>query len=167
MVLGTIFILCVLFYGSIVGGLMLTLPLIVANLVAFAYMAIMNIGLSINTLPVAAVGVGVGVDFAIYIYSRCKEEFPRTREWTECIMLAVRTSGKAVIFTGLTVILPIMTWYVVSDLKFQAQMGLFLAMIMGTNVILALTLHPLLLYIIKPRFISKRALSGVEAGRAH
>jgi hypothetical protein len=166
MVLGTIFILCVLFYGSIVGGLMLTLPLVVANLVAFAYMAIMNIGLSINTLPVAAVGVGVGVDFAIYIYSRCKEEFPRTREWMECIMMAVRTSGKAVIFTGLTVILPIITWYVISDLKFQAQMGLFLAMIMGTNVILALTLHPLLLYVIKPRFISRKALPGTEASRA-
>ncbi|MBW2369097.1 MAG: MMPL family transporter, partial [Deltaproteobacteria bacterium] len=78
MVLGTILVLCALFYRSIVAGLMLTAPLILGNLVAFAYMSLNGIGLSINTLPVAAVGVGVGVDFAIYIYNRCREEFAET-----------------------------------------------------------------------------------------
>ena len=156
MVLVTIFILCALFFRSIVGGLMLTLPLILANMVAFAYMAVTNIGLSINTLPVAAVGVGVGVDFAIYIYSRSIEEFPRQDGWADTILTAVRTSGKAVVYTGLTMILPIITWYFISDLRFQAQMGIFLTMIMATNVILAITLHPLLIYIIRPRFIRKR-----------
>jgi len=158
MVLAAIFILCTLFFRSLVGGLMLTLPLILANLVAFVYMALMNIGLSINTLPIAAVGVGVGVDFAIYIYSRCIEEFPHQDGLSNTIMTTVRTSGKAVVYTGLTMILPIITWYFISDLKFQAQMGIFLAMIMATNVILAITLHPLLIYIIKPRFIRRRAL---------
>jgi len=119
-------------------------------------MAVTNIGLSINTLPVAAVGVGVGVDFAIYIYSRAIEEFPRQDGWADTILIAVRTSGKAVVYTGLTMILPIITWYFISDLKFQAQMGIFLTMIMATNVILAITLHPLLIYIIRPRFIRKR-----------
>jgi predicted RND superfamily exporter protein len=168
MVLAAIFLLCALFFRSVVGGLMLTVPLILANLVAFAYMSMMNIGLSINTLPVAAVGVGVGVDFAIYIYSRCMEEFPYQESYTDTIMMAVRTSGKAVIYTGLTMILPIITWYFISDLKFQAQMGFFLAVIMLTNVILAITLHPLLISSIKPDFIRRRALSndGGHEGQA-
>ncbi len=160
-VLGAIFILCALSYMSITAGLMLTLPLILANSVAGAYMALSNIGLSINTLPIAAIGVGVGVDFAIYLYSRCIEELPvQGGDWTGTIIQSICTCGKAVVYTGLTVILPIITWYFFSDMKFQAQVGFFLAMIMGTNVILTLTLHPLMIYIIKPKFISgKMALA--------
>jgi hypothetical protein len=156
-VLFAIFILCALFYRSLLAGLMLTVPLILANLLAFAYMAMANIGLSINTLPIAAVGVGVGVDFAIYIYSRCIEEFPHRNGYADTIMTAVRTSGKAVVYTGMTMILPIITWYFISDLKFQAQMGFFLAVIMLTNLVLAVTLHPLMLVTFKPAFISGQA----------
>jgi predicted RND superfamily exporter protein len=163
MVLGAIFVLCSLFFRSAVAGLMFTLPLFLANSIAFAYMAMTNIGLSINTLPVAAVGVGVGVDFSIYIYNRCIEEFPNHDGWTATIMKAVNTSGKAVVFTGLTMVLPILVWFVVSDFKFQAQMGLFLAMILSANVILAITLHPLMIHIIKPRFITKRASNTGKA----
>lgn len=164
MVLATIFIMCMLCFRSIVAGLMLTIPLILANLIAFAYMVQANIGLSINTLPVAAVGVGVGVDFAIYIYSRCREEFPHQDSWRDTIMMSVRTAGKAVVYTGLTLILAIIPWYFISELKFQAQMGFFLSMLLLANVILALTLHPLLIYLIKPRFISK---SGFSEGMLH
>jgi uncharacterized protein len=159
-VLLAIFTLCVLTYFSFVAGLMLTIPLIIANMVAFTYMAFMNVGLSINTLPVAAISVGVGVDFAIFLYSRCRDEYPLKKGWEETILEAVRTSGKAIVFTGLTTILPIITWYFMSDMKFQAQMGIFLSLVMGVNVVLALTLHPLLLYVIKPKFISKAAKAG-------
>jgi len=163
-VLGAIFILCTLSYMSITAGLMLTLPLILANSVAGAYMSLSNIGLSINTLPIAAIGVGVGVDFAIYLYSRCQEEFPlQGGDWTRTIIQSICTCGKAVVYTGLTIILPIITWYFFSDMKFQAQVGFFLAMIMGTNVVLTLTLHPLLIYIIKPKFISGKKVLAAEA----
>lgn len=160
-VLTAIFILCALSFMSITAGLMLTLPLIFANSVAFAYMALTHIGLSVNTLPIAAIGVGVGVDFAIYLYSRCIEEFPiQGGNWTNTIIQSICTCGKAVVYTGITVILPILTWYFISDMKFQAQVGFFLAMIMGTNVLLTLTLHPLLIYIIKPKFISRTTSIG-------
>jgi predicted RND superfamily exporter protein len=163
-VLVAIFILCALSYMSITAGLMLTLPLVFANSVAGAYMALTGIGLSINTLPIAAIGVGVGVDFAIYLYSRCIEEYPiQGGNWTETIIQSVCTTGKAVVYTGLTIILPIITWYIFSDMKFQAQVGFFLAMIMGTNVILTLTLHPLMIYIIKPKFIRGGTVAGGEA----
>lgn len=165
-VLVAIFILCALSFRSITAGLMLMLPLVLANIVAGAYMAISNIGLSINTLPIAAIGVGVGVDFAIYLYSRCQEEFYlQGGDWSRTIIQAICTCGKAVVYTGITIILPIITWYFFSDMKFQAEVGLFLAIIMGVNVILAMTLHPLMLYIFKPKFISKWASNrGYEMG---
>ncbi len=160
-----IFVLCAFSYWSITAGLMLTLPLILANAVAGAYMNLMGIGLSINTLPIAAIGAGLGVDFAIYLYSRCQEEFPQQGgDWTGTIIQSICTCGKAVVYTGVTVILPILTWYFFSQMKFQAEVGFFLSMIMATNVVLCLTLHPLLLYVIKPKFISRR--TAVSSARA-
>jgi uncharacterized protein len=164
MVLLTIFLMCSLCFRSFVAGLMLTVPLIIANLLAFAYMAINGIGLSINTLPVAAVGVGVGVDFAIYLYSRCIEEYPKCNDYRETVLVAVRTSGKAVLYTGLTLILAVIPWYLLSELKFQAQMGFFLSMLLCANVLLSLTLHPLLLVMIKPRFIKRHAAKMEKFG---
>ncbi len=163
-ILLAIFILCSLSFNSISAGLMLTIPLMLANSLAFAYMAFTNIGLSINTLPIASIGVGVGVDFAIFLYSRCIENFP-TQEgnWKNTIIQSICTTGKAVVYTGLTIILPLISWYFLSDIKFQAEMGFFLAIIMGINVILTITLHPLLIYIIKPKFITRKKILIISA----
>jgi hypothetical protein len=159
-VLVAIFSLCALAYMSFTAALMLTLPLILSNSVAGAYMALADIGLSINTLPIAALGVGLGVDFAIYLYSRCQEEFPlQGGSWSKTIIQSVCTCGKAVVYTGCTMMLPVLSWYFFSDMKFQAQVGGFLAIIIGTNVLLTLTLHALLIYLIKPKFISRSAAS--------
>jgi len=158
LVLVAIFIMCSLAFRSLVAGAMLTVPLILSNLIAFSYMALTDIGLSANTLPCSAVGVGVGVDFAIYLYSRCIEEYPHHNDWVETVMKAVSTAGKGIVFTGITLILPIITWYFISELKFQAQMGFFLSMLLFTNMVAAFTVHPLLILIIKPRFIQKRAV---------
>ena len=160
-VLAAIFVMCVLAFRSVVAGVMLTAPLLIANLIAFSYMSFMNIGLSVNTLPVSAVGVGVGVDFAIYLYSRCVEEYPKLKDFRETILLSARTTGEAIVYTGLTIILPVVTWYFISGLKFQAEMGFFLGMIMAANMLAALTLHPLILLLVKPKFISRNAL-GTE-----
>jgi len=160
LVLVAIFICCSLAFRSLVAEMMLTVPLILSNLIAFSYMVMTNIGLSVNTLPCSAVGVGVGVDFAIYLYSRCIEEYPNYRTWEETILEAMRTTGKGIVFTGLTLILPIMTWYFTSGLKFQAQMGFFLSMLLVTNIVSAFTLHPLLIWIIKPKFMKKRVTEG-------
>jgi len=152
-VLLTIFTMCSLAFRSIVAGLMLATPLILSNIMAFSYMAFAGIGLSTNTLPCAAVGVGVGVDFAIYLYSRCIEEYPRHKAYPKTILAAVRTAGRGIFFTSITLTLPVLAWYFISALKFQAQMGFFLAMLLLINMLLAFTLHPLLIAIIKPKFI--------------
>jgi len=159
-----IFILITISFMSITGGLMVTLPLIFANSMAFAYMAFTGIGLTIDTLPIAAVGVGVGDDFCIYLYSRCQEEFPlQGGDWEKTIIQSVCTCGKAIFYSGITIVLPIITWYFFSDMKFQGQVGFFLAIVMGANTIFAVTMHALLIYIIKPKFISGKKALAVEA----
>ena len=151
-----IFFMCSIAFRSFVAGAMLAFPLALSNLVAFIYMAQACIGLSTNTLPCSAVGVGVGVDFSIYLYSRFMEEFPRHKNWRDTIMTSVKTAGKGVFFTGITLILPLIIWYFISALKFQAQMGFFLSLLLFVNLIAALTLHPLLIWMIKPRFMTKQ-----------
>jgi len=129
--------------------------LLIANLLAFAYMSYAGIGFTINTLPCSAVGVGIGVDFFLFIFSRIKEEMKNAAgDWRIAIETTARTAIKGVVFTALSLILPLLAWYFLSGLKFQAQMGFFLSMLLLINVILALTLHPLLIYIIKPKFIT-------------
>jgi predicted RND superfamily exporter protein len=154
-VLGTIFLMCSLAFRSFIAGAMLTLPLILSNLVAFTYMALANIGLSTNTLPCSSVGVGVGVDFAIYLYSRCIEEFRGNEGWESTVLRSVLTAGRGILFTGMTLILPLIIWYFIAPLKFQAQMGLFLAMLLLVNMLAALTLHPLLILLVKPKFMRR------------
>ena len=88
------------------------------------------------------------------------EEFPHQEGWDETILTAVRTSGTAVVYTGLTLVLAMIPWYFFTDLKFQAQMGFFLSMLLLINVVLALTLHPFLIHSIKPRFISRSQKSA-------
>ncbi|MBT8340272.1 MAG: MMPL family transporter [Desulfatitalea sp.] len=155
MIYSALFLIMALIYRSIVAGLMLTLPLVLSNGIAAAYMSLTGMGLSINTLPVFAIGAGVGIDFAIYLYSRAIEEYPNQNgDWINTITQSICTCGKAVVYTALTIILPIITWYFFSDFKFQADVGFFLTIIMLTNVILTVTLHPLMIYVIKPKFIS-------------
>lgn len=154
-VLITIFLMCALSFQSLMAGAMLALPLLLSNLVAFTYMAGNGIGLSVNTLPVAAIGAGVGVDFSIYLYSRCVEEFARHGDYRETVRTSVATTGKGILFTGVTLIVPILLWYFISALKFQAQMGFFLAMLLLTNLVATFTLHPLLIMLIKPRFMRR------------
>ncbi len=164
LVLAAIFCMCSLSFRSLAAGAMLSLPLVLSNLIAFGYMAHAGIGLTTATLPCSAVGVGVGVDFAIYLYSRCIEEYPKTGQYKETVLQAVRTAGLGIFLTALTLILPIVSWYPLSALKFQAQMGLFLAMLLFANMIMAFTVHPLLLSWIRPRFL--RVREGSQVSRA-
>ena len=154
-IIAAIFVMCCITFRSLLAGFLLVIPLIIANIVAFGYMGFAEIGLSINTLPVAAVGVGVGVDFGIYLYSRYREEYKRTGNWEESISVGSTTTALAVLYSVLTLVLPLLTWFFFSGLRFQAQMGFLLAFLLSVNMFAALTLHPALIYIFKPNFIKK------------
>ena len=150
----TIF-LCSLTYRSLVAGLILAVPLAVSNYLIFAYMGLKGIGLNINTLPVATIAVGIGVDYGIYFLSRMKEEYSSSKDLSTANFVTLVTTGKAITFTALTVALGVVFWGF-SDIKFQADMGLLLTIVTFFHLLGTLVLLPALILIIKPKFITNQ-----------
>jgi len=148
-----VFAFCSIVFRSVVAGTILAIPLVVANLATFIYMVKNDIGLDINTLPVFAVGIGIGVDYGIYVLSRFQEEYARFGSIDEAIIKGLTTSGLGVVFTALTLTVPVLLWYFISDLKFQAQMGILLAFLLVFNMLGALFFLPSACALIKPKFI--------------
>jgi len=150
-----IFIFCSITFRSPIAGIILVIPVAMSDFLSIAYMASKNIGLNINTLPVASVGVGVGLDYGIYVASRVREEYARYQDLNKAIITGLTTSGKAVTFTATTLIGGVIFWYFLSDLRFQGEMGFLLAFLMFFNMLGAIFLLPTLIVIIKPKFICR------------
>ncbi|MCK5257675.1 MAG: MMPL family transporter, partial [Deltaproteobacteria bacterium] len=117
-------------------------------------MGLSGISLTIETLPVAALSIGRGVDYSIYVATRIREEIHANQGKTleEAILSALKTSGKAVFFTGATIAIGALTW-VFSDIRLQARLGLALGCLTCLNVMGSLILLPLFLRMFKPAFI--------------
>lgn len=149
-----VFIFCTINFRSWKAGLVLMIPLCISNFMAFAYMALSQIGLSTSTLPVSAAGIGMGVDYGIYLMARLAEEKRKNSSITlnDALIRTIQTYGKSIIYIAGTLVLGLLVW-ILSPLKFQAQMGLMLAVILFLNCLGAVFLVPVLTLIFKPKFI--------------
>jgi predicted RND superfamily exporter protein len=148
-----ILISCSWAYRSVVAGIMLLIPVNLSNTFLEATMVQMGIGLDVNTLPITAIGIGVGIDYGIYLLSRICEEYQEFPDHAKAIVDSVQTTGKAIFFTATIVLIGILPWYFMSGLKFLADMGLLLVMVMLINMVIALIVLPLLVWLIKPKFL--------------
>ena len=151
-----VFIFIAFSYRSIGAGFLILASLGIANLVALLYMIVKDIGLNINTLPVACVGIGVGVDYAVYIIDRVKLEYSKTLSYEKAIRKAILTTGRAVSFTATTLVGGIIMWYFLSNIRFQAEMSILLSILMIVNMFGAIILILALYGIFKPRFVIKK-----------
>ncbi|MDT8408348.1 MAG: efflux RND transporter permease subunit [Wenzhouxiangellaceae bacterium] len=150
-VYGAIILLCLVTFRSVRGTLCIVLPLVLVSYMAYSLMAFLGIGLKVNTLPVVALGVGIGVDYGIYIYSRLDEHLKNGLTLEDAYMRTLRLTGKAVFFTAITLAVGVGTW-LFSDLKFQADMGILLAFMFVFNMIGAMVLLPALVrWLLRPR----------------
>jgi len=143
LVFGSIIILCLVTYRTVLGTLCIVLPLVVVSTLAEALMASYGIGLKVNTLPVVALGVGIGVDYGIYIYNRLDIHLKEGFDLREAYYRTLRLTGRAVIFTGFTLAAGVGTW-AFSSLQFQADMGILLSFIFLANMVAAIVLLPAL-----------------------
>ena len=157
LVMGVVFLLCSLNYRSMVAAIILMIPLNLTNIITLSIMHYLEIGLNINTLPVVSVGVGVGIDYGIYLLSRICEEYQIAggQYTSDVAARAIKTTGKAIFFTATTMIVGVIFWYFLSSMKFQAEMGLLLALIMFINIFAALVLIPTLVSIFRPKFMGR------------
>lgn len=133
------------------------LPLILASFIGYWFMSWQQIGLKVSTLPVLVLAVGIGVDYAFYIYSRMQGYLVAGMDIADAYAQALQETGMAVIFTGVTLCVGVSTW-AFSALKFQADMGILLSFMFFINMLGAVTALPALAATLERLF--PRARSG-------
>ncbi len=143
LVFGAISLLFFLEFRSWRATLCIILPLMVSAVFCNALMALLGIGLKVSTLPVVAIAVGVGVDYGIYFYERMAYRLERGDSLPDAFYQALSQRGTAVMFTATTMAVGVGTW-IFSALKFQADMGLVMALMFVINMLGALLLLPAL-----------------------
>lgn len=151
-----IVVFCGVAYKSLFAGILFLLPLLISNYLTYGLMGARGIGLDVNALPVVALGVGLGVDYGLYVVGRIKEEYNRMLDLKQAVIRGVSTAGKAVAFTAGTMVVGVAPW-IWSFLRFQADMGLLLVFWMVISMLGGLILLPTLIAIFKPAFIVGKA----------
>ncbi|KPW90568.1 MULTISPECIES: efflux RND transporter permease subunit [Pseudomonas syringae group] len=142
--------MCMITFRSWAATLYIILPLVLTSVLGNALMAFMGIGVKVATLPVVALGVGIGVDYGIYIYSRLESFLRAGLPLQQAYYETLKSTGKAVLFTGICLAIGVCTW-IFSAIKFQADMGLMLTFMLLWNMFGALWLLPALArFLIKP-----------------
>ena len=142
-IFGALALLCFLTFRSLAAVLCILLPLALVSVLCNALMASLGIGLKVSTLPVVALGVGVGVDYGIYLYDTMQHRLRHGETLAEAFHKALQERGSAAIFTALTMSAGVGTW-AFSALKFQADMGILLAFMFLVNAFAAIILLPAL-----------------------
>ncbi|MDP5191317.1 efflux RND transporter permease subunit [Rheinheimera baltica] len=142
-VYGAVIILCLLSFRSMRATISVILPLYVVSVLATALMTWLQIGLTVSTLPVIALGVGIGVDYGIYILSNMSQMLRDGTGVRQAYYEALKERGSAVLFTGITLAIGVSTW-VFSALKFQVDMGILLTFMFIVNMLGAIVVLPAL-----------------------
>ncbi len=140
-VFGAVIALCLLTFRSVRASLCIVIPLAIVSYLAYVVMVWFGIGLKTSTLPVVALGVGIGVDYGIYLFARLLSGLKDGEYFEDAMFEAFKDTGTAVVFTGLTLAIGVSTW-VFSNLKFQADMGLLLTFMFLVNMVGAIILLP-------------------------
>ena len=140
-------VLCLLTFRDLTGVVVIIVPLALVSLLCNATMAMLGIGLKVSTLPVVTLGVGVGVDYGIYLYERLKHHLHDGMPLLEAWALSLHERGRSVLFTAATMSVGVGSW-AFSALKFQSDMGLLLAFMFLVNVLGAMLLLPALAWLL-------------------
>ena len=144
---------CAITYRSTVAGVFFMLPVLLSNTLTFSYMAWQGIGMNINTLPVVALGIGLGVDYTFYIVDGIREELQHGRNTLEqAIAKALMSAGRGVLITAVTLITSVILWSM-SSLRLQADMGILIAIWLGISAATALFIMPAMVYVFRPAFV--------------
>ena len=155
-VYAVVFVLCFATFRSFRAVACILIPLALTSILCQALMAYLGIGVKVATLPVIALGVGIGVDYGIYIYNRLEVMLIAGKSLQEAFFETLKSTGKAVSFTGITLAIGVGTW-IFSPIKFQADMGILLVFMFVWNMLGALILLPALAtFILKPEQIIAR-----------
>lgn len=147
-VYAAILVLVFLAYRDVRAMVACCLPLTVATFIGYWFMKELDIGLTVATLPVMVLAVGIGVDYAFYIYNRMQLHLANGEPIVKALENSILEVGMATIFTAITLAIGVATWSF-SGLKFQADMGKLLAFMFVVNLVMALTALPALAVVLE------------------
>jgi hypothetical protein len=142
-VFAAVIVMCLLTFNSVIGTVLVVVPLALVSVLVYAVMALVGIGLKVSTLPMVALGAGIGVDYGIYLFSRMEEFLEQGLPLRLAYQRTLRVTGASIIFTGITLAIGVATW-VFSPLKFQADIGVMLTFMFLVNMLAAILLLPAL-----------------------
>jgi len=161
--------LLLLEFRSLKAMICMLVPLIITSTLCEAVMVKLGLGVKVATLPVIALGVGIGVDYGIYLYNRLETYLQQGLPLREAYFETMKTTGLAVAFTGITLAAGVLTW-AFSEIKFQSDMGILLTFMFLWNMVGAVALIPAIAAILnvggrQPSNVSARpALAARDAG---
>ncbi|KAA8978338.1 MMPL family transporter [Halospina sp. K52047b] len=149
---------CLVVYRSSASGIFFMVPVLISNVVTFAFMAWQGIGMSISTLPVVALGIGLGVDYAFYIVDSVKEYLEKEPDGdaVEAIRQSLYSAGRGVLLTSVTLAAGVLLWSF-SSLRFQAEMGMLIGLWLLVSAFTSLFVMPSLVRVLRPKFIFGQA----------
>ncbi|MDN3922950.1 efflux RND transporter permease subunit [Roseateles violae] len=149
LVYGAVALLCFITFRSWRAVVVAVLPLILTSVLCEALMVALGIGVKVATLPVIALGVGIGVDYALYLLSVQLAQQRRGASLREAYRISLQFTGKVVVLVGVTLAAGVVTW-ALSPIKFQADMGILLAFMFVWNMVGAVLLIPALSHWLLP-----------------
>lgn len=148
--------LCFITFHNWRAVLVAVIPLGITSILCEALMVILGIGVKVATLPVIALGVGIGVDYALYLVSVLIKNQRDGIPLEEAYLKALRFTGRVVALVGVTLSFGVMTW-AFSPIKFQADMGILLSFMFLWNMVGALVLIPALCnFIMQTKWVVKK-----------
>jgi hypothetical protein len=160
-VYGAVTLLTLIIFRSVRATVCALVPLVITSMLSEALMVGLDIGVKVSTLPVVALGVGIGIDYALYVISVMLNGLRAGDDLHAAYLRALRFTGRVVLLTGFTMGAGVILWFW-APIKFQADMGLILAFMFVWNMVGALVLVPALAYLMWP---AARASRLHEAAR--
>lgn len=150
-VYGAVILLCLLTFRSIGGVICAVLPLMLTSILCEALMVWLGIGVKVATLPVIALGVGIGVDYALYVLTVILAKLRQGMDLTTAYYETLNFTGRVVALIAVTLAAGVVTW-AASPIKFQADMGILLTFMFIWNMFGALILMPALAtFLLRPK----------------
>mgnify|MGYP005840526899 CR=1 FL=1 len=150
-----VFFFCAVLLRSLVGAFLIMVSLYTRILVCYGVMGFAGIPLSLYTMPVASLGIGIGVDYVIYVIVRMQEELLESNgDYCIASQRALSTTGRAVFYTMMAVVLGCLI-FIFSPLKFHMELGLMVGTIILLNGLGSLIFVPNLVFLIKPKFMQR------------
>jgi predicted RND superfamily exporter protein len=144
-------------YRSWHAGLLMFIAMLVPTAMTYAYLSVNRVGLNINTVPLISVGLGIGIDYAVYIIDRIRDELHEHLDFQAAIGRAISTTGLAVACTVTTLVGGIVAWVFVSDLRFQADAAKLLIFMIVVCAVSAMVFVPAWIAAFRPKFITREA----------